>query len=99
VKLEMKWLYKIIIADITKPYRNRDPSIPFWRINMTEVYKPDYQKLWKKVNRNVKGLTNGDVVGLYGIRMFWAIHLSRFDLFKNAIDEHLKEESKNGFPY
>jgi hypothetical protein len=62
---------------------------------MAEAYKPDYQKLWKKVNRNVKGLTNGDVVALYGIRMFWAIHSSRFDLFKDAIDEHLKEVGEN----
>lgn len=56
-----------------------------------ERYQPDYKMLWKKVNRNVKGLKNGDVVALYGIRMFWAVHSGRFDLFKAAVDEHLKD--------
>jgi hypothetical protein len=58
---------------------------------MSEIeYEPDYKKLWKKVQRNVKGLTNGDVIALYGIRMFWAINVGRFDLFKEACDDHLK---------
>lgn len=53
-------------------------------------YTPNYKALWKKAQRNIKGLRNGDVVALYGVRMFWAINSRQFDLFKQALDEHLK---------
>jgi hypothetical protein len=62
---------------------------------MAEGYKPNYMALWSKVQRDVKGLTNGDVVAIYGVRMFWAVHIGRFDMFKDAVDERLKDIEQN----
>jgi len=54
--------------------------------------KKEAKEMWDKVNRWIKEdeITNGQFVGLFGERMFWAFHFGRIDLFLEIYKARIK---------